>query len=213
MQKDTTKAPFLQFPSLFTDRLHLRHLRLEDAQSIFEYKSRNDTQEFPRIERHTTISESQTFLADTVIKKYNNKKGIYWAITVCPDDSVIGTVALCAMHGDDLMKHRAEISFVLSSEYQRKGIMTEACRAIINYAFLNWRSLQRIHAEIASTNEPSLNMSRKIGFKEEGVLRRYQHDNKGKLWDIHILSLLKDDWNSTSFYRVGTAHQSPTLIN
>lgn len=200
MQSYIEKSPFIQFPTLLTDRLHLRQLKLEDTQSIFEYKSRNDTQEFPRIEMHTTISESQKFL-ESCIQKYSDKKGIYWAITVCPDDSIIGTVALCAMHGDDWMNHRAEISFVLSSEYQQKGIMTEACRAIINYAFLNWRPLQRIHAEIASTNEPSLKMSRKIGFKEEGVLRKYQHDKKGKLWDIHILSLLKDDWSYTSFFR------------
>ncbi|MEO6034300.1 MAG: GNAT family protein [Verrucomicrobiota bacterium] len=192
--------PFLQFPVLETKQLCLRRLRPEDDEAIFAYKSFKDELEFPRIARHEHISESQKFLAEC-LQKFYSRSAIYWAITISPGDTVIGTVALSAMHGDPRIECRAEISCALSPSYRRKGIMTEARIAIINYAFGNWDGLRRVHSEIALDNEPSRQMNLKLGFIEEGILRGYQRDN-GKFTDIRILSLLRSDWEANSIYRI-----------
>jgi ribosomal-protein-alanine N-acetyltransferase len=103
------------------------------------------------------------------------------------------------MHGDPKFDHRAEISCGISKCYRRKGIMTEARTAIINYAFSNWDCLMRIHSEIAVENKPSINMNLKLGFVKEGVLRSYQKSN-GKLSDICIFSFIRSDWEKSLRY-------------
>jgi ribosomal-protein-alanine N-acetyltransferase len=193
-------SPFLQFPTLDTKQLRLRRLRPEDDKAIFSYKSRTDEPQFPRVERHEHISKSQEFIAEC-LKKFYSRSAIYWAITFSPADTVIGTVALSAMHGDLVSEYRTEISCALSPDYRRKGIMTEARIAIINYAFRSWQGLNRIHSEIALDNEPSRQMNLKLGFTEEGILRSYQRGNDGKFIDIRILSLLRSDWDSNSLYQ------------
>ena len=195
----TIKSPFVQFPALNTKRLRLRHLRPEDDEAIFAYKSGKNEPQFPRIDRHEDLSESQQFIAQC-LQKYYSRSAIYWAITVAPEDAVIGTVALSAMHGDPRIDYRAEISCVLSPDYRRKGIMTEARIAIINYAFRSWQGLRRIHSEIALDNKPSLQMNLKLGFTEEGILRNYQRGDDGTFTNIRILSLLRSDWETHSLY-------------
>ena len=192
-------SPFIQFPTIVTRRLRLRLFRPEDCQAIFAYKNRTEKTYFPRIEYHKDISESQFYIAQC-LGKYYSRTGIYWAITQIPDDVVIGSVALCAMHGDSVIEYRAEISCSLSIDFRRKGIMTEARIAVINYAFNNWSSLNRIHSEIARENEPSYKMNLKLGFTEEGLLHSYQRGNDGKFSDIYMLSLLRCDWKVTPIY-------------
>src|SRR5437588_453506 len=102
-------SPFLQFPTLDTTRLRLRRLRPEDDEAIFAYKCQTDEPQFPRVERHDHISESQRFIAQC-LQKFYSRSAIYWAITIPSGDAVIGTVALAAMHGDAVVEYRAEIS-------------------------------------------------------------------------------------------------------
>jgi ribosomal-protein-alanine N-acetyltransferase len=192
------ESSFREFPVLKTDRLRLRCLRPEDDQAIFAYKSANERQ-FPRIERHGDIAESKRFIADCIEARSKNA-GFYWGITFPEDDTVIGTVGLCAMHGDPIIEYRAEISCALSPGHRSKGIMREARIAVINYAFVSWPCLQRIHSEIAFENEPSRRMNLDLGFKEEGTLRSYQRGNDRRFWDIRVLSLLRADWNENITY-------------
>ncbi|MCT0225600.1 GNAT family N-acetyltransferase [Synechococcus sp. CS-1328] len=189
----------MQFPKLATTRLRLRLLRPEDDTAIFAYKGRLGEPRIPRIEQHADISETQYFIAKCLSKFYS-RKALYWAITLSPSDKVIGTLALSAMHGDSKMVHRAEISCALSPNYHRKGLMSEALIAVINYAFQKWNTLERIHSEVSVDNEPSFQMNLKLGFTLEGVLRNYTDDG-GNLIDIRILSLLRADWAANSLYR------------
>ena len=192
------KSPFLQFPTLDTKRLRLRRLRPEDDEAIFAFKRQTDEPQFPRVARHEDISETQTLIAEW-LKKFYSQSAIYWGITLSPADTVIGTVALSAMHGDPAIQYRAEISCALSPDHRRKKIMTEARIAVINYAFRSWPGFQRIHSEIALDNNPSRQMNLKLGFTEEGILRSYQRGSDG-LTDIRILSLLRSDWETSSLY-------------
>jgi RimJ/RimL family protein N-acetyltransferase len=200
---DKSISPFLKFPTIETARLKLRNLRQEDDKAVFAYKSQKDDQDFPRLGWHKDISESQRFIAEC-LRKYYSKAGIYWGITEIPNDAVIGTVALCSMHGDFVIEHRAEISCAISKSYRRRGIMKEARIAIIDYAFSTWDCLMRIHSEIAIENKPSLEMNLKLGFVNEGTLRSYQRDT-GRLSDIHILSLLRSDWENNPHFHPSKA--------
>ena len=65
---------------------------------------------------------------------------------------------------------------------------------IINFAF-NDLNLNRLSATVLATNERSLNIFKKLGFKEEGRLRKAVYQN-GDYTDLIVLGLLKEEWGS-----------------
>jgi len=187
---------YQRFPVLVTKRLRLRELRPTDAESIFSYKNRTDYVQFPYVKRHTDLLESQQFIRDS-LQDYYKKIGICWGITIVPQDNIIGTVGLWVLERDAEIDHRAEIVCELSSDFHRQGIMTEARTAVINHVFSEWKGVNRIHSEVAATNVPSLQMNRKLGFVVEGTLRAFEKSDDGSYIDIHILGLLRSDWEKS----------------
>lgn len=70
------------------------------------------------------------------------------------------------------------------------GYMTEAVRAVIDYAF-RVLNLHRIEANIVPRNARSLRLAEKCGFAEEGVAKDYLRIN-GK-WEDHIHMVIRND--------------------
>lgn len=62
----------------------------------------------------------------------------------------------------------------------------------LNYAF-NELAIQKLSAEVFSTNIRSLLMHKKIGFLEEGCLRKHHFDGKERI-DVLRLGILASDW-------------------
>jgi ribosomal-protein-alanine N-acetyltransferase len=98
----------------------------------------------------------------------------------------------CGYHTWMLQHRRAEIGYVLQEDrFKGKGYMKEALPFIVRYGFETMR-LHRIEALVAPENEPSLRLLRKMGFKQEGLLREHYIKNN-KLEDSLIFSLLETD--------------------
>ena len=83
---------------------------------------------------------------------------------------------------------RAEIGIWLSSKYWNQGIAKIALSLLKNIAF-NHLTLNRLEAHIAIENTPSINLFKKCGFVQEGVLRHYLN-LRGVYHDAVILALL-----------------------
>lgn len=83
------------------------------------------------------------------------------------------------------------LGYKIDHNHAEQGYMTEALLKMIDYAFTTL-DLHRIEANIMPRNIPSLNLVRKLGFKEEGLAKKYLKIN-GK-WEDHFhMVLLKDD--------------------
>ena len=92
-------------------------------------------------------------------------------------------------------KHRkAEIGYKLSKKHWRKGYMSEALEAILDYMYGNLE-INRIQALVDPRNPPSYLLLEKYGFKQEGTLRDYEFE-KGDYVDLIMLSLLRREWDS-----------------
>lgn len=76
----------------------------------------------------------------------------------------------------------------MKSEWN-KGYATEAIKAIVDFAF-NTMDLNRIEAFITPGNDSSINVLRKLNFKQEGILRE-RDLIKGKLEAGIIMAILK----------------------
>ena len=86
----------------------------------------------------------------------------------------------------------ASLGYWIGEKHSRNGYMKEALRLLIPSLFIDLR-LNRIEAATLEENIASKNLLKKIGFKKEGVLRKYLKINGA--WRDHILyGLLENDF-------------------
>ena len=88
---------------------------------------------------------------------------------------------------------RAEIGIWLNSKYWHQGYAKVALSLIINIGFYHL-NLHRLEAHIAVENIPSINLFKKCGFKEEGILKDYLH-LKQAYHDAIILACINKSLN------------------
>lgn len=92
-----------------------------------------------------------------------------WAIRDA-QHRLIGGIGLSSL----TLGEKAEIGYWLASERWGQGIMTKVVRGLTEFAFREYR-LQRIFAEVMTTNVASRRVMEKAGYELEGVLRRHSH--------------------------------------
>ena len=102
---------------------------------------------------------------------------------------LIGAVSADSL--DSAATHRAEIGYWLARPYWGKGIMTDAVKAYVRYAFTELH-LAKLTAHTFEFNLASARVLEKNGFKLEGRLRKHLLKD-GKLIDARIYGLLKED--------------------
>ncbi|HSW97901.1 MAG TPA: GNAT family protein [Candidatus Saccharimonadales bacterium] len=93
----------------------------------------------------------------------------------------------------DKENRKAGLAYWLDSDYQGKGIITKACKALIEYGF-NELNLHRIEISCAEGNSKSRAIPERLGFTEEGIFRESELIRGSKLVDNHHYALLKQDW-------------------
>ena len=85
----------------------------------------------------------------------------------------------------------ASLGYWVGVNYARNGYMKEALQILIPTLFIDLR-LNRLEAATLEENTASKNLLKKIGFKKEGVVRKYLKING--TWRDHILyGLLEND--------------------
>ncbi len=85
------------------------------------------------------------------------------------------------------------IGYWLGENYQGKGLMVGACRALVDYLFFELK-LHRIEIRCATGNAKSCAVPKRLGFSKEGVLRQAQAFD-GHFLDIEVYGLLAEDWS------------------
>ena len=92
----------------------------------------------------------------------------YAGFAIEVDATLAGAVCLW---GIDLHNRRAHLGISLGPAHRGKGYGTDACRAILTYAFVE-RGLNRVLLEVLASNTAGRRAYEKAGFTEEGVTRR-----------------------------------------
>lgn len=174
------------FPILETDRLILRELKNEDAEGIFACFSNEDVTRFYGQETLKEIREAKKFI-ELFSENYHEKRGVRWGIERKGAQGIIGTIGFNAW----LPKHkRAEIGYEIHPKYWRQGYTSEAVSEVLSYGF-GVMGLTRIGAIVFIENEASNKLLQKLGFQQEGTLRKYMYQD-GHAYDTYIYSLLKE---------------------
>lgn len=105
-------------------------------------------------------------------------------------DSFVG---ICGLHGHrDIYKSWELRILIFDKDCIGKGIGTEACEMLVDYAF-NRLNAHRVWLGVNADNVGAINCYRKVGFKEEGRLRE-DIFYFGKYVDVVRMGILQQEW-------------------
>lgn len=115
-----------------------------------------------------------------------------FVICLLDDGRPIGTIGLELV---DLANGTAEFGIAIGEKSEwDKGYGTDATRAICDFGFGELR-LERIGLMVYAGNERGRRTYAKAGFTHEATLRR-AHFARGEHHDVHVMSMLRDEWLS-----------------
>ena len=101
---------------------------------------------------------------------------------------VVGGTGLHKRRGADAL----EIGYWIRSSHVGRGLATESSAALTRVAF-ELCEVDRVEIRVDPANEASLSIPRKLGFVEEGMLRRrLPPDEDGVPRDVIVFSLFRD---------------------
>lgn len=148
---------FNPFPILRTERLILRQLEISDENEIFTLRSDNEVNKYLDRPISKTLEEAKNFI-NNILKN----DAFYWAITLGDNNTLVGTICLFGFSDENAS---CEIGYELLTDLQGQGIMQEAAKEVIDYAF-NTIKVQKIEASLHKDNQRSIQLLDKLLFKE-----------------------------------------------
>ncbi|MFD2784205.1 GNAT family N-acetyltransferase [Hymenobacter rubripertinctus] len=89
---------------------------------------------------------------------------------------------------------RAELAYLVASGHEGQGLMTEAGRAAVRWAFEQLR-MERLYCHASTQNARSLALALRLGLQREGVLRHNFRGGDGQLTDSVVSGLIKADFS------------------
>lgn len=188
MKHDASKRSDISatLPTLETERLTLRFFEPEDAEDVFSYAQSENVGPMAGWAAHKTLEESRR-----VVEMFRTD-GDVWAVVEKKSGHVIGTIGL-HKRGRRSVERTRELGYVLGENYWGQGYATEACGAVLDYAFfgLDCSVVSVAHFPF---NERSKNVIQKLGFIYEGRLRRALTLPDGSDTDELIYSMLKEEY-------------------
>lgn len=107
-----------------TERLILRQFTEQDANALFLIMKDKEVNTFLPMFPLKNIEETKIYLQNKYLENYARNKGFYYAICLKEDNIPIGYV-----HVSDDDSH--DLGYGLSKEFWHKGIVSEACKAIV----------------------------------------------------------------------------------
>lgn len=178
---------FKEFPVLRTDRLVLREHALADASTLFTMRTTEEVMHFIHRERPKTLQDIEAFI-HSFNEGFKQGHHIAWVISLKENPAqMIGSIGYWRTN---FANYRAEIGYMLDPAYWRKGIVSEALTATIDFGFEKMK-LHSIQANIDPSNEASRAILMKHGFVKEGCFKEDHYFN-GKFLDTEIYSLLSE---------------------
>lgn len=108
------------------------------------------------------VQDAEAFIQRAI----EERPGTFFAIATSQE--AIGSIGFVI--GKDVHRFTAELGYWLAESYWGQGIMTEAVKALTEYAIHDF-GLHRISAQPYSTNTASVKVLEKAGYIFEGTLR------------------------------------------
>jgi ribosomal-protein-serine acetyltransferase len=167
----------------------LRLLEERHAEALLALIEKN-RERSPEIPQLHSLEDAQTYVRRDLALFADHKGlgvGIWYA------GALAGAVRY---HEIDWANRSTELGYWLGASFEGKGLMTKACRALIEHAFGELK-LNRIVVRCAAENKRSCAVAERLGFRREGVLRQEEWV-RDRFVDNIIYSVLAEEWRVDS---------------
>jgi len=166
MQKDTVYKTFKRIPSIETDRLILRKLKVSDFEDMYEYSKSDEVTKYLLWRSHPDEQYTRDYLK-YIQSRYRAGDFFDWALEHKETGKMIGTCGFAKLDYDN---NSAEIGYVINPAFWHKGYASEAVKKVIDFGF-HTLNLHRIEARYIVGNEFSRKVMEKCGMTYEGIHR------------------------------------------
>jgi len=176
------------FTYKINEETELRLLEKRHAEALFQLvdQSRLHLREWLFwVDYNKAVKNSEEFI-DVTLKQFVTNNGFQAGIWY--KGELAGIIGL---HGINWTNKSTSIGYWLGEGFQGKGLMTNACEAVIDYCFSELK-LIRIEIRAATENHKSQAIPERLGFQKEGCLKsaEWLYD---KYVDHYVYGLIKED--------------------
>lgn len=176
-------------------KFHLDEISNDHVNDLHDILSIKECSQFILGRPHQSLSDTVSYY-NALESQITNRNKIVCGIFI-NSGKLIGFVIF---HGIDRRKRTMKIGYVLHSEYQHKGIMTQSLLVILQYVF-QYTDLVRIQASVNPVNEMSIKTLERCRFMREGRLRLSSlNPATNELEDRIVFSIIKSDISCTPIY-------------
>ncbi len=133
---------------------------------------------------------AERFSAEIFSQNPMDPTGYGYAICLLGSEESIGTVFL--RNVDKVNGSGIVGIFIGDRRYLGQGYGTDALNALVDLGFGELR-LERIELEVFDFNQRAIRSYEKAGFQTDAIQRRSRF-HRGAHHDVHIMSILRDDW-------------------
>ncbi len=171
------------------EHTELRLVEERHAEALFDLVDRNRhhlREWLPWVDGSNSVEDTREFIRG-VLRRFADGNG--FAAGIWHHGVLAGMIDL---HAIDYVNHSTSIGYWISRGFQGKGIVTTACRAVVDYAFEEL-GLNRVEIRCAPGNRRSRAIPERLGFVQEGTLRQVQWLND-RFEDLVVYSMLANEW-------------------
>jgi RimJ/RimL family protein N-acetyltransferase len=167
--------------------VRIRPARVSDAPLFRSWRAESSVRRFQPL-RDVALSQIRNDVAAQNIDDLYRSRGERFQWVVEAGSSPAGWITLVVGNWEHGL---CETGFALTTDYQGRGVMTQALTLLLPELFFNTQ-IQRVEARCAVENIASARVLEKVGFRREGVLRGYflLHDRRV---DHYLYSVLRND--------------------
>ena len=178
---------------LETNRLILRPWREDDAEILYKYASDPEVGYPAGWAAHTSVENSRDVIRDVF-----SAPDIF-AVCLKTDEEPIGCIGF---HRNDLAEDEDEyeLSYWLGKPFWGQGLIVEASREMLRYAFENL-NMSRIWCGYYDGNERSKRVQEKLGFVYQRMTEGLEVSMLGEIRVGHSNLMTKERWHKTELFR------------
>jgi ribosomal-protein-alanine N-acetyltransferase len=184
-----TEFDFSTFPTLATPRLILRQSTPGDTADLFSFHSDPEVQKYDSDPPMREIDEAVGAI-EHGRQMFASKEAIIWGIELREESRLIGGIGFYFW---GRVYYKTDMGYTVARPYWRRGIATEAIRAVMQFAF-ETLCLHRINVDTRMDNIASVRLMQKLGFRHEGVRRECIHSQDGTYQNWGLFGMLDEEY-------------------
>ncbi len=180
---------FSTFPVLETPRLVLRETLPGDAADLFSFLSDPEVQKYDVDTPWQNMAEAKKWIGQ-YRKWFKERKAIIWGVVLKDERCMVGRMAFMFFEG---RYESADVGYTMARPYWRRGIATEAVRAMLQFGF-EVMHVHRVNVDTRMDNLASLLLMQTLGFRPEGARRECIRNADGTYQSWGLFGILEEEY-------------------